>query len=422
MPSKPAYHPSFWVANGTELFERMAFYGNQAVMTIFLGETLAFSKETTSQLVGLAGTVVYGMPILAGTLADKMGFRRALTLAYLILTTGYFLLGSLRSSFVQGLGLGSSLAWLVAGMLVISGAGAGFVKPVVTGTVSRTTSEATRSTGFSVYYMLVNVGGLVGPLIANLVRLHWGIQHVFQVGAGICALMVVVTLAAFREPAPGPGEQQGKPLAAALLDLLRVFRNWRFIFFLTVFSVFWMMFFQFYIAMPMYIRTYVDPQANTDLVLMVGPGCVVALQVLVNRIWRKVSPTKVILVGGMIASCSMLLVGVAPSMWAVVAALVVFSLGEMTQAPRFYEYVSLLAPPGQTGLFMGYSFAPIALGSFLAGQVGGRLVKYFGEQLHRPALMWTVLFLFGIAACVLMAAFNRFAGTASRPSGQEAAR
>ena len=407
---KRKFHPSFWVANGTELFERLAFYGNQAVMAMFLTESLMFSKEKASVLVGLAGTVVYGMPILAGTLADKMGFRRALTLAYLILTAGYFLLGTLKSSVVQGLGNTFPLFWLVAGMLVVSGAGAGFVKPVVTGTVARTTTEETRSTGFSIYYMLVNVGGAAGPLIANQVRHRFGIERVFQVGAVVCLLMAGVTLLAFREPRSEAGQEAGKPLSEALLDLVRVFKNWRFIFFLAVFSVFWMMFFQFYIAMPMYIRTYVDPNADVDQVLFAGPICVVALQVAVNRLFKKMKPTQVILIGFVIASCSMLLVGAAPSMWAVVAALVVFSLGEMIQAPRFYEYVSLLAPRGQTGLFMGYAFAPISLGSALAGAVGGPLVKYFGETVKRPALMWTVLFLFGIAACLLMAVFNKFVG------------
>ncbi|MCU0690772.1 MAG: MFS transporter [Polyangiaceae bacterium] len=369
------YHPSFWVANGTELFERLAFYGNQAVMAIYLHEHLKLTTNETSALMGLAGTVV-----------------------------GW--LGALGESF--------PLFWLLGGILALSGAGAGFVKPVVTGTVARTTTKETRSTGFSIYYTLVNLGGAIGPLIAMLVRKHLGIQYVFEVGAATCLLMVLATLVLFREPEAALGEEPGKPLGQALLDLVRVLRNWRFVFFLVVFSVFWMMFFQFFIAMPLYIRSYVDPNADVDKVLSVGPACIVLFQVAVNHVWRKQPPTRVILIGFVIASFSMLLVGAYPSMWLVVAALVLFSIGEMTQAPRFYEYVSLLAPPGQTGLFMGYSFAPIALGSAMAGAVGGPLLKYFGEEIKRPELMWSVLFASGIAACILMLLFNRFAGNATQ--------
>lgn len=418
--SRRRYHPSFWVANGTELFERLAFYGNQAVMAIYLHEHLKLSKNETSALVGAAGAVVYGMPILAGTLADKMGFRRALLFAYLVLTSGYFLIGALGAGWLGALGEGFPVFWLVAGFLVLSGAGAGFVKPVVTGTVARTTTKETRSTGFSIYYMLVNMGGALGPIIANQVRHRFGIEWVFQVGAATCLAMAVVTLLVFKEPEAQEGEEAGtKPLSEALLDLVRVLRNWRFVFFLVVFSVFWMMFFQFFIAMPLYIRSYVDPNADVDQVLFVGPLCIVLFQVAINQVWKKQPPTRVILIGFFIASFSMLLVGAYPSMWLVVAALIVFSIGEMTQAPRFYEYVSLLAPKGQTGLFMGYSFAPIALGSALAGAVGGPMLKYFGEDLKRPELMWSVMFAFGIAACALMAVFNKVVGSAKTDAPAE---
>ncbi len=95
---RAGFQPPFWVANFTEIFERVAYYATTAVLAIYLTEQLHFSSVLAGTLQGIAGFVVYALAILAGTLADRFGFRRTLLLAYLLLTTGYFLLGSLESS------------------------------------------------------------------------------------------------------------------------------------------------------------------------------------------------------------------------------------------------------------------------------------------------------------------------------------
>ena len=75
---REGFEPAFWVANFTEIFERVAYYGTSAVLAIYLNEQLHFSSELTGSLVGLTGFVVWFLPILGGTLADRFGFRRAL--------------------------------------------------------------------------------------------------------------------------------------------------------------------------------------------------------------------------------------------------------------------------------------------------------------------------------------------------------
>jgi len=84
---------SFWVANFTEIFERLAYYGTLAVLAIYLNEQLHFSTELTASLIGTFGLVVYFLPVVGGALADRFGFRRALLFAFLVMTVGYFRLG-----------------------------------------------------------------------------------------------------------------------------------------------------------------------------------------------------------------------------------------------------------------------------------------------------------------------------------------
>ena len=63
---RTGFAPAFWVANVTQLFERLAYYGATAVLAIYLSEQLHFSKELTGWMVGIFGFVVWFLPVVAG--------------------------------------------------------------------------------------------------------------------------------------------------------------------------------------------------------------------------------------------------------------------------------------------------------------------------------------------------------------------
>src|SRR5579863_7623424 len=151
-------------------------------------------------IMGTFGFVVWFLPVLGGTLADRFGFRRALMFAYLVMTVGYFLLGSLAAPWMQSARQALGDKWLVLAILMIPALGPAVVKPCVAGTTARASAENVRSIGYSIYYTLVNVGGTLGPIVAWLVRTHVGIEYVFRVSALSVFLMLWVTLFFFREP------------------------------------------------------------------------------------------------------------------------------------------------------------------------------------------------------------------------------
>ena len=124
---RSGFQRPFWVANFTEIFERVAYYGTTAVLAIYLSEQLHFSSELAGTLVGIAGFVVYGLAIVAGALADRFGFRRTLMCAYLVLTIGYFLLGSIESSWMAPLRHAIGDKWLVSIVLLVPALGPGMV-------------------------------------------------------------------------------------------------------------------------------------------------------------------------------------------------------------------------------------------------------------------------------------------------------
>ena len=430
---RAGFHASFWVANTTELFERLAYYGTSAVLAIYLKEQLHFSAELAGWLLGTFGFVVWFLPVLGGTLADRFGFRRALLFAYLVMSIGYFLLGSLSATWMQPLRVALSDKWLVLAILMIPALGPAVVKPCVAGTTARASTEVVRPLGYSIYYTIVNIGGTLGPIVAWLVRkqLGWGIENVFRVCSLSVFLMFWFTLFFFHE-APGTGGKQVASIGAALRNLVRVLGNLRFMVFLLIFSGYWVVFWQQYISAPLFVRGYLSPNADVDLMLSVDAATVICFQILVSVLTRRIPAIPAITLGILISSSSWVILAVHPSSpalagaassvaarifgWSVavdpaapmlVLTLMVLALGEITQSPRYYEYVSQLAPAGQEGLFMGYAFLPIAIGYFIAGVLGGSLLHYFGEVLHRPQQMWWVISAVGVATTLLMVVYDR---------------
>ncbi len=325
----------FWVANFTEIFERVAYYGTTAVLAIYLSEQLRFSSELTGWLVGTFGLVVWFLPILGGTLADRFGFRRALMFAYLIMALGYFLLGSLTALWMQSLRMALTDKWLVLAILMIPALGPGVVKPCVAGTTARASSENVRSIGYSIYYTLVNIGGALGPIMAFLVRkqLGWGIENVFRVASLSVFLMFWATFFFYREPTR-PGEQKVESILMAIKNMFVVLRNFRFVAFLIIFSGFFVVFWQQYISVPLFIRKHIDPNASTDLLLSVDATVVICFQIAVSFLTRKLPALTAMNLGILITGLAWIIPAIHSSMLTFVVTLIFVAVGEITQVSR----------------------------------------------------------------------------------------
>lgn len=403
---REGFEPAFWVANGTELFERLAYYATTAVLAIYLHENLHLTVEQAGGLLGIFGFVVWFLPVLGGTLADRFGFRRALMFAYAVMTLGYFLLGSLSAAWMAPIRQSISLYWLVLIILMVPALGPAVVKPCVAGTTGRASNENVRSIGYSIYYTIVNIGGALGPLVAFLVRKSIGIENVFRVSALSVAMMFFATWFFYREPERS-GETQVASVAAAIKNMFVVLGNFRFMLFLLIFSSFYVVFWQQYVSLPLFLRGYVNPKANVDLLLTVDATTVICVQILVSYVTRKMRAFPAMTLGLLISSLTWLILVFNTSTPAVVLTLIILALGEVTQSARYYEYISRLAPEGQQGLYMGYAFLPIAIGYFIAGPLGGYLVHHFGDVLHRPQQMWWVVTACGVAGTILMLVYDR---------------
>jgi dipeptide/tripeptide permease len=278
----------------------------------------------------------------------------------------------------------------------------------VAGTIARDSKENVRSLGYSIYYTIVNVGGAIGPALAWLVRkkLDLGFGNVFRVASACVFAMFWVTLFFYRDP-QSSGEEKVATVGMALKNMFIVLGNFRFVTFLLISSGFYVIFWQEFISLPIFIRTYVNSNADVDLLLSIEPITVVSLQILAAYVTRKIPAVQAIALGFLISGLSWTLLAIHPSVPMMGATLFVLALGEITQSSRYYEYCSRLAPPSQQGLYMGFAFLPIAIGNLIAGFLGGYLLKRYGEVLHKPQQMWWIISGIGILTAILMWIYDK---------------
>ena len=412
---RTGFERPFWIANLTEIFERLSYYAVFAALARYLHEALQFPTQQASSLSGIFGGAVWVMAIFGGAVADRTGFRRALSLAYFILTCSYFLVGSIAAPWLAPVRNVVPLGLLVGFILFLPALGVALVKPSVVGTTARASKEHVRSIGYSIYYTLVNIGSFLGPFLAGWVHSRMRVENVFRLAALSVFLMFIAVLIFFKEPRR-ESSQQGASLAQVVRNLLTVLGNGRFVLFLIIFSGYWIVFWQQYLMLPIFVHDYVDAGANTELILITDPLIVITLTVAVNALTRKIPAFRAITLGTLITAVGWLVIGARPSVWAAVVTLAIVAFGEIIQSPRYYEYISRLAPPGQQGTYMGFAFLPIGIGSLLGGWIAGKLLHHFGEVTHQPEIMWWIVTAIGVLTAIALWIYDKTISPRTRQS------
>jgi dipeptide/tripeptide permease len=351
-------------------------------------------------------TLLYFLPVFAGTIVDRFGFKRSLLACFAIFSVGYFCIG------LAGLPLGRPLVealgarnWTMVA-LVITATGGSLIKPSIVGTCARTTTPDTKALGYSIYYTLVNIGGALGPTLAIPVRENLGIAWVLVVASGTTAMLFIATLLFFREP-PRPADvPPPKSMGQVVADMRKVFGNWRFMLFLVIFSGFWAMFWHIFYALPFYVRDVLKFE-RFELIETVDAWTIILVTIPAAAVAKRLRPIAAMTIGFAFASASWFLMGAVPTLAATIAAIMVFAVGEAIQSPRYYEYVADLAPKDQVGTYMGFAFLPIAIGTYVCGYTSGWLVETY-TQSPTPSVMWYYVGAIGIVSTLLMILYDRF--------------
>lgn len=409
---------NFWTAIVMEFFERGSYYGVMSVLSVYLVTSvgdggLGFSKEGVGVIKSTITPLLYLLPILSGALADRFGYRRTLMMAFTVMSAGYFFT-SLSSSYV-----------LVFMSLILMAIGAGFFKPVISGTIARVTDESNSGLGFGIFYWSINLGAFIFPLILVPFLKGIGWNYIFIMAAVGTGSMLLLNLFVYKEP---PRPASTKPLAEVLKGILLVLKDYRFVLMIVIYSGFWILYFQMFDTILWYLTDYMDmtPVNNAinkflglfvsnpswkfeaEHVTVVNAGAIIALQLLVSSIVKKTPALPTMITGIALGTLGMGILAISTYAWVFVAGLIIFSIGEMTAHPKFISYIGLIAPPDKKALYLGYSFLYGVIGSGIGGILGATLYVKFVDGMGRPGLLWFIFSMIGVATIIGLLLYNRY--------------
>jgi len=424
---RSSFPATFWVANAMELFERAAYYGMNSVLAVYLAGSvseggLGFREQSVGFLQSIVYAATYVLPILGGALADRYGYRRMLLVAFSLLAAGYFATGQVSSY---------GLVFLA---LLVMATGSGLFKPIISGTVARTTDESNSALGFGIYYWMINLGAFLAPLVVSVLKgFSW--RYVFVASALYTGLMLLPTVLVFRDP---PRPPSTKTLREVLLGAAEVLGDARFMLMIVVYSGFWVLYFQNFGSVLWYLRDFVDrgpvsaavtsllralglPWAFTfdaEHVTVINAGTIILLQVLVSRLVRDWKALPTMVTGMALGAIGFLLLASSRSAWVFVLGIAVFSIGEMTAHPKYYSFVGQVAPADRKAVYMGYAFLYGVFGALLGSNLGAFLY----ERMLKPALaapdadsraraFWLLFAVLDAVAAALLVLFARRFGT-----------
>ena len=392
---------AFWVSNTVELFERMAYYAVFIVLTIYLSSILGFNVFEASIISGLFSGGLYLLPIFTGAYADKIGFRKSMITAFTLLTIAYLGLGALPT-FLESSGLvtygsttqfnglpQSSERWIIVPVLVTLMIGGSFIKSIISASVAKETTEATRARGYSIFYMMVNIGAFTGKTVIDPLRDQIGDQAYIYINyfAGAMTFIALLAVILLYKSAETAGE--GKSMADIGRGFLRIITNWRLLILILIVTGFWMVQQQLYATMPKYVIRMAGETAKPGWIANVNPFIVVCCVSFVTRLMARKSAITSMNIGMFLIPISALLMACGNLLGndllgsmsnitlMMILGIVVQALAECFISPRYLEYFSLQAPKGEEGMYLGFSHLHSFLSSIFGfGLAGILLTKY----------------------------------------------
>ena len=404
----------------TEMWERFSFYGLKALLILFMTAAatqggLGFSAERAGSVIGWYGFGVYASAILGGVLADRVfGQYRSVLLGGIIIALGHFTMAV------------PSLTTFYLGLCLIV-IGTGLLKPNASTMVGALYDEddARRDAGFSIFYVGINVGAFVAPLIVGTLgqNVNW---HVGFGCAGVGMTIGLIQYVAGKKrltPALERLGQTEKHAAPSSEPWWRFTRDeWGRVAAIAVLfvfsSIFWGAFEQASSSLNLFADRLTDNRVfghsfpSTWYQSLNSMFMIFGLAPLIGWFWIRLgprqpsSPVKFALGLFFVGLGFVLIVpaakmaqerGIAVSPWWLVGLYFLHTIGELCLSPVGLSIVTKLAPPRIVGAMMGMWFLSIAVGNKLAGMAGGLF-----EQLPLPKLFGAVALTTFAAAAILL--------------------
>ena len=393
-----SYNGGFWVASIMELFERWAWYGLFAVLALYLtGSTddggLGFTHTEKGQIMGIVTAILYLLPLFTGVLADKIGYKLSLIIAYGILISGYYTMGEVHSY---------TMVFIVFLWVAV---GAAMFKPVASAIVTKNTDDSNSTLGFGIFYMMVNVGGFIGPAFSSTLRTQFGWKIIFLQAALVIAINLIILVFFYKEKGREKNKETiAEALKSSLVNIWQAVKDSRLSVLLVIMVGFWTMFNQLFYTLPTFIEDWVNTMAlhdsiaglspwlasamsgggdsvNPEMLINLDAGAIILFQLIVSYFVLRLRHVSAMITGFIIAATGIGITFYTGNGIYTILGIVIFAVGEMMTNPTFSSFIALISPKGKEALYMGTYFLPIFLGNFLTTFVSGNLYQAWSDKL-----------------------------------------
>lgn len=397
----------FWICGGMEMIERLAYYGVKAVATLYAKDPvskggLGVTMSDFGSILMVWALVQSILPVFSGGLSDRYGYKETIFASTVVKISGYLTM----AMFPTYVGFFCGAMLLAAGTAVF--------KPGIQGTLVKATKRENSSMAWGIFYQTVNIGGFLGPLVAGYMRkMEW--RYVFLACAAIISLNFLMLLL-YKEPgkadrleraaADKAGGVQRRSLISESLEELAKPHVWVY---LLIFSGFWFMFNALFDVLPAHIEDWVDTRDIVHTLFGAGGAHneVVKFFIVMNEAGTEIKPegmlninaglimltcfgfawlsglmraTTSMVVGTLLATVAIVLSGYSIAGWISVAAILIFSVGEMLSSPKFSEFIGNFAPDDKKAMYLGFSQIPLAIGWTLEGKIGPWLYEVYASK------------------------------------------
>lgn len=392
-----SFNSNFWIASFMELMERWAWYGIYTLFGLYLvGSTdnggLGFNHIQKGSIMGNIVGILYFLPLIFGVIADRIGYKISLSIAYIIMISGYYMLGEMHTySSVY-----MAFLWVAIG--------AAFFKPVASAVIARNTDETTGTLGFGIFYMMVNIGGFLGPSMSSYLRTEYGWRIIFIQAATVITINLIVLLLFFKEPKVEKAKDSiWNAIVDSVLNIFKALADKRLSILLVLMIGFWTMFNQLFNTLPNFIEDWVDSSQisnwiNTNLPALsktftqggqvkaewftnIDSFMIIFLQVTISYFVTKMRHIHAMIRGAVIASIGVGLTFYTHNYMFTILGTMIFAIGEMMSSPTLSSFIALITPKGKEGLYQGTYFLPVAASYFLTSIISGQVYQSWSDKL-----------------------------------------
>jgi MFS family permease len=431
----------FWLINGVIFFDGLAYFSMVNVLLLFLTNNGGFSDNDAAKWFGIYSMFLTAFVFAVGAICDTIGIRKSffIGIPLLIIARGVF-------GFFPMFLSGATLQWAIIIVLFGMAFGTAFMGPVTTTALRRFTTKENRSTAFSVYYLIMNVGAIIAGLVVTD-----GLRHLFGTVNGNLAIMVfglvmnvlsLICIMVMNEHAYADESERIAPetkLQRPLAILVSVWKERPFqilVIFLVLTIGVRMVFTHQIVIMPKYYTRVLYEDCSIGFINAINPIIIVAGLIVLIPIFKHYNTFKLIVVGMTVSAFSLLIMAM-PIQWilglpyihnlnqaymfVIVAQIVIFAFGELLFSPRFTEYISVIAPKEKVASYMALSSLPFFIAKPINAFISGLLVTNYAYDGIRakidsgnityttsPEFMWMIYFILALLSPIAVVAMSKF--------------